>query len=597
MRRAASAVAFLLLLAACSGSANPAPKAAGNPLTSADFKLYAGDYDGAGAAYQKLIADPASGSDQKAHARAHYATLLDYLDRFGPALAQAQEAVAARDDGDTEARLTRALDWGEDIQGAVSTGAKAVSGPSPPALARVFYSEALADGGRYADARTQLLLAEKAAGDAYTRAEVEREWANYYRGKGDPLEELNHLELSVKAQPRFPERTLELARHDYIAGRAGDAGTLLQRLAREHPKDYGLANVIADTAYVNNDGQLAQSQYQRALQLEPNGPEATLGLAELEADAQRSFSGAHDTLVSALKADPKQPALAEYLYWLDQLVLKTDGAAELRSLGAGVAAGGEATTQKALLDALNALRKSAGLDPVAGSPALDQAATAHAYYFLFNFGDQSLAGTGVHNENPQLPGYSGANSAQRAQHFGYGRNRGSEVIAHAYLATGALGAWSDTVYHRLGLLDPEALEAGYAQVQVGALSIQVLDFGLGDAGHHAAVAYPPDGQSGLPRAFSGSEVPDPLSGVRYPVGYPITVETGSASSLQVTSAGLRGPAGSVPLYVIPPGTDALSRNEFAMVPRQPLAPGSYTAALDGMLDGQPLHLSWQFSVS
>lgn len=595
MPRAVFAIVALLLAAACSTSSPHPATAPSDPVARADAKLFSGDYDGALAAYQKLFDDASSGSQIQAHARAHYATLLDYLDRFPQALDQAQQAVQALDDSDTEGRLTRALDWGEDIPGAIAAGGRAVAAKPVVPLSRVYYSEALADGGRYADARAQLLLAEAAASDPYTRAEVEREWANYYRGKGDPLEELNHLELSVKAQPGFPERTIELARHDYVVGKGSDAGTLLERVARQHPKDYGLANVIADTAYVNSAGQLALGQYQRALQLEPNGPEAALGEAEVEADGQRSFSSAHDILAAALKADPKQAAVAEYLYWLDQLVLKTDGGAELKSLGAG-SPDAEAGARQTLMDAENALRKSAGLDPVVDNPALDQAAVAHAYYFLFNFGDQSLAGTGVHSENAQLPGYSGAKSAQRAQHFGYSRNRGEEVIAHAYLASGALSAWSDSVYHRLGLLDPEELEAGYAQVQVGALSIQVLDFGLGDAGRHGAVAYPADGASGLPRAFTGSEVPDPLSGVRYPVGYPITVQAGSSSTLQVASANLRGAAGTTPVYVIPPGSDALMRNEFAMVPRQPLAAGSYTATVEGTLDGQPLHLSWQFSV-
>lgn len=594
MPRAVFAIAALLLAAACStGSQHPAI-ARSDPVAKADTKLFSGDYDGALAAYQQLFNDESASSEIHAHAHAHYATLLDYLDRFPQALDQAQQAVQALDDSDTEGRLARALDWGEDIPGAIAAGSKAVAAKPVVPLSRVYYSEALADGGRYADARAQLLLAE-AATDAYTRAEVEREWANYYRGKGDPLEELNHLELSVKAQPGFPERTIELARHDYLVGKGSDAGTLLQRVAKQHPKDYGLANVIADTAYVNNDGQLALSQYQRALQVQPNGPDAALGEAEVEADGQRSFSSAHDTLAAALKADPKQAALAEYLFWLDQLVLKTDGGAELKSLGVE-SSDAEAGARKTLMDAENSLRKSAGLDPVVDNPALDQAAAAHAYYFLFNFGDQSLAGTGVHSENAQLPGYSGANSAQRAQHFGYSRNRGEEVIAHAYLGSGALSAWSDSVYHRLGLLDPEELDAGYAQVQVGALSIQVLDLGLGDASRHSAVAYPADGASGLPRAFTGSEVPDPLSGVRYPVGYPITVQAGSSSTLQVASANLRGAAGTTPVYVIPPGSDALTRNEFAMVPRQPLAAGSYTATVDGTLDGQPLHLSWQFSV-
>jgi hypothetical protein len=117
-------IAFLaclgLVLSACqtpSTGRPPAAQTAADPLIAADARLFAGDYDGAESAYLKLIAaeNPA--------ARAHYVLLLDYEARFGEAVVQARAAAAAHPDSMTLGHLTRALDWSEDIAGAVEGGA------------------------------------------------------------------------------------------------------------------------------------------------------------------------------------------------------------------------------------------------------------------------------------------------------------------------------------------------------------------------------------------------------------------------------------------------------------------------------------------
>jgi tetratricopeptide (TPR) repeat protein len=188
----------------------PAPSAAvavDKQVAAADKRFWAGDYDGAEVDYQALIKSGAPG------APSHYAVFLAYQSRFPEAVAQARAGVEQKADSAALARLTRALDWSDDVDAAVAAGARAVTTPPVDPLAHAYYSEALADAGRFADAERELHLAEKAnSPDPYTRAEIFREWANYYRDKGETQAELNNTQLAQKTQPKFPERTLELAR-------------------------------------------------------------------------------------------------------------------------------------------------------------------------------------------------------------------------------------------------------------------------------------------------------------------------------------------------------------------------------------------------
>src|SRR4029077_16561732 len=169
----------------------------------------------------------------------------------------------------------------------LDAGSRAVKSTPVDPLAHVYYSEALADSGNFEAARTELQAGEKAARDAYISAEAEREWANYYRGKGDPLEELNHLELALKAQPDFPERALELARYKYLDQKADAAKSLLTALHKKHAGDYGVSVAAADSAFLHGDANTAESLYQAALKARPNAPAASVGQAELDVAVKR----------------------------------------------------------------------------------------------------------------------------------------------------------------------------------------------------------------------------------------------------------------------------------------------------------------------
>ena len=122
MTRVTALLASLLLLAACQPVTTPSskPSQSSDPLAAADAKLFSGDYDGAETDYKKLV----DGGDRSA--QAHYALLLDYENRFGEAVAQARAASAASPGSVSLARLTRALDWSEDIAGALDAGPQTI---------------------------------------------------------------------------------------------------------------------------------------------------------------------------------------------------------------------------------------------------------------------------------------------------------------------------------------------------------------------------------------------------------------------------------------------------------------------------------------
>jgi hypothetical protein len=110
--------------------------------------------------------------------------------------------------------------------------------------------------------------------------------------------------------------------------------------------------------------------------------------------------------------------------------------------------------------------------------------------------------------------------------------------------------------------------------------------------------YPVADQQGVPAAYLGIEVPDPAPGARYPSGYPITVQVGSGSALKIQTAELIDFNGKdLTGYVIDSSGGLLQADQWAVLPKDPLAPGAYTMKLIGTIDGQPFQKQWSFSAA
>ncbi|HEX6547583.1 MAG TPA: CAP domain-containing protein [Candidatus Dormibacteraeota bacterium] len=591
MRFRAVAAVCAAALVACQGTGTPSPSSSpANPLAAADAKLLSGDYEGAEAAYQDLAKQGVPDTT------AHYALLLDYEGRYREAVVQATAAVKDHEDSAALARLTRAYDWADDVPAAVDAGARAAKAEPVDPLAHVFYSEALADAGRFADAQRELRQAEQAKGsDPYLKSEIYREWANYYRDQGDDQSELNNLQLSLRAQPKFPERGFELARFQYVAKRVDLARQAISN-AVNGSRSTALLTVAGDVAVIPLDFDTANQWYQAADKAAgPGSARAEVGLAEVAMISKHDSKAAHDQLVGALKKNPADSNAYEFLSHLDRYVLKTDPAADLKAVGPEP--GDLAAARKAVVDTVNADRQRAGVPALKADTSLDTASEAHAWYVAFNFGADTLSGLGIHQESASLPGYTGAGPLARDRAAGFQGNRGSEVINHVFTPVAAIGVWIDSVYHRFPLLSPETQVAGYGEATLGPLSVSVMDLGLGPAASTPPVVYPAAGQTGVPVGFIGGEIPNPVpSGAQLPVGYPITVQTGNGSNLQVSSIKVTDPDGKdVAAYVLNPGKE-VDTGEVAVLPQQPLKPATaYTVDVEGTLDSSALSKKWSFT--
>jgi tetratricopeptide (TPR) repeat protein len=590
--RLAAVLAALVLAAACSSplgsqsTSTPTPQTA---LEKADAKFFSGDYQGAEQDYQQAI------KDQTSDAHAHYALLLTYESRFREAVVEAQAGVKADNDSYSLGRMTRALDWSSDPSAAIAVGAKAVRTTPVDPLARVFYGEALADSGLYGESASQLRQAERDVKDGYGRAEVYREWANYYGDQADSDQQLNQLQLALKAQPNFPERAVEIARRQYENEKQATARGLLDGMKKKHSGDYWVLVGLGDTAGLGKDTDKAVEYYNAALAVKPGAAEASLALAETDVAINHDLKAGHDRALAGLKQNPTSQDLYEYVRNLDELALKTASGGDLATLAPPARLTAD---RKAALDLVNAARAGAGLPAIVEDPALDESTQAHAHYYLFNVNDQSVSGLGIHTEQQNLTGFTGADSTARAQHFGYKGDRTAEVIDHVFGPAASIDDWTNSVFHRFPILEPETQSMGFGEARLGLLSIQLIDFGLAAPSHAAAVVYPLDNQKDVPAAFVGNEIPDPApQGAQYPLGYPLTLETGAGAMLAVSTGRLLGPDGQqVVAYELRPGS-ALVNFAWALLPAAPLTPGAtYTVEVIGTLDGNRYTKRWSFTV-
>src|SRR5207248_1587231 len=314
------------------------------------------------------------------------------------------------------------------------------------ALARAFYGEALADVGRYDDAGAQLSKGAELAkkGTAYERAEIERNWANYYRDKKDYVQALNHLKLAAGAQPKWVERLLELARFSIGRQDLSAATQFLERAASLSPDDAGLREQLGDVALFAQDYGVAKSAYQAALKLQPRSPLDLKILGDIAVALDKDPTTAVKDERAAIAAKPTDQEAGAFLVAVLRY-LQEDEPGALQAARQTVAAGGPspapaatyvdldkaaADRQTVALATVNRYRRLAGLAPVTSSSVIQKSALAHAFYTFFNGALASIRDLGIHKEESTGQGYVGDNVLTRAQHFGYPQRSMAEVITH-----------------------------------------------------------------------------------------------------------------------------------------------------------------------
>ena len=267
-----------------------------------------------------------------------------------------------------------------------------------------------------------------------------------------------------------------------------------------------------------------------------------------------------------------------------------------------------AASTPAWLAEINSFRTADGLSPVTDNPAWDLGIKHHLTY-LQRTPAQYMTGqyASAHTENPASPYYTADGAAEASY--------SDLALGDAHSELSAIDVWLAAPFHAVGMLraqlsqvalavDPQS---GYAGLDV----IHGLNYFLPPATQ--PILYPGPGTT-TDLVTYGGELPSPLQTCHWSItgtyGLPLIVLLTQAPSAQL-SATLTGPQGtestatgslcavdehdyysSDPIYG-PTGISILqSDNAVFLIPRHPLATGSYAAAVDQ--PGQS-PIAWSFS--
>ena len=615
-QRAALVILLCLTLAGCTPAVPVKPPVQSSVDSALDL-MFENKYSAAADSLRQLINQHPN--DARAHAAR--ALLLNYETKLKDAMAEARKAEdLAPKDGYVLAILTRVQDWNDDLQSASATGARATNVAPNSVLARAFYAEALADVGRYPDAKAQLQKAASLSrnSSAYEKAEVERNWGNYFRDQKDYNNALTHLKLAAGVQPKWVERLLELARFAIGREDLSSATSYLQRAAQLSPDDAGLREQLGEVAIFAQDFDVAKQAYTAALRLQPRSALDLRMLADIAVAKDRDPRTAVKDDRAALQIDPTDQEAGSYLVAVFRY-LQSDSAAALDAAHHSVAPkpssspGSPAASPGAYLDLdqlslrsqasalaeVNRYRQMAGLSPVTTSNVIHQSALSHAYYTFFNGASPSIRDLGIHKEATGNPGYTGNNVLDRARHFGYPDRSMAEVITHRSDAASGVSDWIDSVFHRIPILRGDLLELGYGDAYLGPLSVQVMDMAYRESRTTSRVVlYPAPNQTGVPAAFNGNEIPDPAPNATYPIGYPITATFDRFAKVTISGFHLRDPSGSeLSGFKLNPDNPDME-NSFGFMSTSPLKPGTtYSASLSGTINGVAFQRNWRFTTA
>ena len=241
--------------------------------------------------------------------------------------------------------------------------------------------------------------------------------------------------------------------------------------------------------------------------------------------------------------------------------------------------------------AVNRYRRAAGLHEVALDAALGDGCRKHVEYLRLNQGNPALAGLGVHDEHPDLPGATpeGAACGKQADLF-----VGTDDLARA------VDGFVAGIYHRRPLLDPALAKIGaaYTTLPDGTYIVALRFAPTHTANGTWPVAYPADREADVPLEL-GKEIPDPLPGASG-AGYPITLQFPPFDRVTGVAARLTDARGrDVPCALSDPEHPATAFPQggiVSLIPRHRLAPATtYTVAIDATWRGKSRHWSWRFT--
>jgi len=235
----------------------------------------------------------------------------------------------------------------------------------------------------------------------------------------------------------------------------------------------------------------------------------------------------------------------------------------------------------------NELRAAVGAPAVRGDDRVTAAAQHHAEYL-------ARAGAIGHDETPGDPGFTGATVRDRLAAQGYTDATASEVAASSDSGTEDVRFLWDLPYHRLGLMHPHAVVAGWGHADIAGhtatVGVIVFDF---TATAPDRVRSPAAGQR-VAGSWPGQESPDALpAAASRPVGYPVMVVYSGARPVDLRVAQITDVDGhDVALSVVP---QIYERDYVAIVPVAPLSAGTkYHVRLALTVAGTDTLDEWDF---
>ena len=263
------------------------------------------------------------------------------------------------------------------------------------------------------------------------------------------------------------------------------------------------------------------------------------------------------------------------------------------SATASVSPTATATTSSLANDASEMLRVHNQLRAAVGAPAVraddrvTAAAQRHAEYLARN---DALG----HDEVPGSPGFSGVFVRDRLAAQGLSDANASEVATSFSSGTDGVRSLWVLPYHRLGLMHPQAVVAGWGHAELAGRTITVgvivYDFAASAPDRVRA----PSTDQRVAGTYSGEEIPDVLpAGASRPVGYPIMVVYSSARAVDLRTARVTQVGGPDFAYHVVP--QLYERDYVALIPAAPLVPGArYRVRLELTVGGAVVVEEWEF---
>jgi uncharacterized protein YkwD len=245
---------------------------------------------------------------------------------------------------------------------------------------------------------------------------------------------------------------------------------------------------------------------------------------------------------------------------------------------------------------INAERARAKIAPVK-LDRLSRDCLAHARYLLRHGRRREATEAGRHDQVATLPGASPAGRAAAGL---------SAVVEREPLA--AATAWLAAPAHRAMLLHSGVRSAGVGVAHQEPDRWAVV-FTIGrdqrlDEGAAAAVLYPAPGQTGVPLAFPGNELPDPIPQAKEKLaGYPVTVTLPHSARVAGGEAWLEDEAGgnvavwfSTPEKPANDGHARLQQKTICLIAHRPLRPDTrYLVHVKARVNGEAWSRTWGFT--